>query len=405
MSKYPISFWSTVSMQNMVPDTPDMWKDLGITLAMSPHYNAEDKDAVLALLDRSDELGIRVIMRDYRTHWRTLTKLGEEGYAAVFREALEDYGNHPAVYGFFTGDEPSADESKNAFKALRIQGELAPHLTAYINLLPWFSWIAPRIGASSLSEYLDRVVREGKPKLLSYDCYAQMQTEFDGLDAYFENLKEYYLAFKRHGIPFMNIALSCGHYRYRCPTKNDLQWQLGTSVAHGAGAVAWYMIQLTGMHDNYREPPINQLGERTQTFTDLSEVNRLFHNYCGDIVSELTIDTCYHVGKAYGGMPLFEPFGNVLEVESNDDVPLIFSRFFDKQGQVYYMICCNSPVETTYVSIKLKTGFTLLRCDYGNRFRTVSVHTDPIGEKDVQRGQTAGLWVSPGQIILLKEEQ
>jgi hypothetical protein len=45
--------------------------------------------------------------------------------------------------------------------------------------------LAPRIGADSLAEYLNRVVLEGNCKLLSYDCYAQMQSEFDGLDVYF----------------------------------------------------------------------------------------------------------------------------------------------------------------------------------------------------------------------------
>jgi hypothetical protein len=404
MSKYPISFWSNISMHQLVPDAPGMWRDLGITLAMSPSYSAGDKGEVIKLLNRSAELDIKVIMRDYRTHWRNLTKLGEKGYRELFQQVLDDYGSNAAVYGFFAGDEPDTTSAPDAFAALRIQGEMAPQLTAYLNLLPWFSWLAPRFGTSNLSDYLDRVVSEGNAKLLSYDCYAQMQSEFDGLDVYFENLKGYYLATKRLGVPFFNIALSCGHYRYRCPTKDDLQWQLGTSVAHGAAGVSWYVIQTPGINDNYRNAPINQLGERTQAFTDMSEVNRVFNNYCGEIITELKIDTCYHVGKAYGGMPLFEPFGNVLEVESNDDVPLIFSRFHDKAGKTYYIVCCNSPVETTYVSITMKTGLNLMRCNYGNRFSSIGAHTDPIGEKDVQEGQTAGIWLSPGQIALLKED-
>ncbi len=404
MSKYPISFWSNVNMQSMVPDAPGMWRDLGITLAMSPGYSAADKEDVIKLLDRCAELDIKVIMRDYRTHWRNLTKLSEAGYRTLFQQVLDDFGSHPAVYGFFAGDEPDAKDTADAFSALRVQGEMAPHLVAYLNLLPWFTWLAYRFGTSNLADYLDRVVSEGHAKLLSYDCYAQMQDEFNGLDIYFENLREYYLAAKRLDVPFFNIALSCGHYRYRCPSKNDLQWQLGTSVAHGAAGVSWYVIQLTGINDNYRNAPINQMGERTQAFTDMSEVNRGFNNYCGEIVAGLKIDTCYHVGKAYGGMPLFEPFGNVLEVESNDDVPLIFSRFYDKEGKTYYIVCCNSPEETTYVSITMKTGFNLLRCDYGNTFRNIGTHTDPIGAKDVQMGQTAGIWLSPGQIALLKED-
>jgi hypothetical protein len=123
MPKYPISFWSNVSMQSMVPDAPAMWRDLGITLAMSPSYSAADKDEVIKLLDRSAELDIKVIMRDYRTHWRNLTSLGEEGYRPLFQQVLDDYGSHPAVYGFFVGDEPDAAAAADAFAALRIQAK------------------------------------------------------------------------------------------------------------------------------------------------------------------------------------------------------------------------------------------------------------------------------------------
>ncbi|HQH62558.1 MAG TPA: hypothetical protein PL044_07830 [Clostridiales bacterium] len=403
MKPFPISFWSNIGMKDLVPDAPAMWRDLGITLAMSPGYGPDDKNELKALLDGSARLGIRVILRDYRTHWRKLTELGEDGYRALFAEALADFGSHPAVYGFFTGDEPDAKSAADAFRAMKIQGEMAPHLVAYLNLLPWFDWIAPRIGAKSLVEYLDRVVEEGNAKLLSYDCYVQMQAEFDGRDSYFENLRGYYLATKKHGVPFMNIALSCGHYRYKCPDKYELQWQLCTSVAHGAGAVSWYVIQLPGISDNYRNAPINQFGERTPAFYEMSEVNRIFNSHCGQIISGLKIDECYHVGRAFGGMPLFEPFGNVAEVESNDDVPLIFSRFRDAEGRTYYIVCCNSATETTYVSITMRPGVSLERCVFGNRFVKIGNHSDPVGAKEVRRGETAGIWLSPGYLALLRE--
>lgn len=401
MKRFPVSFWNTTSITDNPGATAEMWRDLGITLAMSPSYTADDRDKVTALLDRAAELDIKVILCDYRTHWRNLTSNGEAAYRAAFLEAVGEYGSHPAVFGYFVGDEPDAPDAADAFLTMKIQKEIAPHLTAYINLLPWFDWIGPRMGTDALAPYLDRVAAEGKADLLSYDCYTQMWQGESGYDVYFNNLREYYEAVLRLDLPYFNIVLSCGHYAYRCPSKDDMLWQLGTSVAHGAAGVSWFFIELTGIWDNYRNAPINQLGERTEQFGRLSEVNRVFNNYCGEIIHTLTIDTCYHITKAFGGMKLFEPFGNILNVSSA--VPAIFSRFHDADGNKYYVVCCNSPAESTQVSIKFKENIKIERCIYGNKFAPVDVHTDPIGAVEGEGGQTVSIYLAPGQVALFKE--
>ncbi len=401
MKRYPISFWNTTSITEDPAATADMWQDLGITLAMSPGYRAEDLNKVLVLLNRAAELDIKIILCDYRTHWRNLTAKGEETYRSEFAAAVRDYGSHSAVFGFFVGDEPDAPDASDAFRAMKIQKEIAPHLTAYINLLPWFDWIGPRMGTDALAPYLDRVAREGSADLLSYDCYTQMWKDESGYEVYFNNLREYFEAVGRLGIPFFNIVLSCGHYAYRCPSKDDMLWQLGTSVAHGAAGVSWFFIELPGIWDNYRNAPINQLGERTEQFQWLSEVNRVFNNYCGEIMHTLTIDTCYHVTKSYGGILLFVPFGNVLDVKSA--VPAIFSRFHDPEGKSYYIACCNSPIESAQISVKFKENIKIERCVYGNKFAPVSVHTDPVGAVEGEGGQTISIFLAPGQIALFRE--
>ncbi len=402
MKKYPISFWCTTSIKDDPVSVVDMWRDLGITLAMSPSYSEKDKEKVIIMLNRALEFDIKVILCDYRTHWRNLTQKGEESYRNDFSKACEDYGSHPSVFGFFVGDEPDAPDAADAFLAMKIQNEIAPDLIAYINLLPWFDWIGERMGTEALAPYLDRVAKDGSAKLLSYDCYTQMWKEDSGYDVYFNNLREYYEAVKRLSLPYFNIVLSCGHYAYRCPSKDDMLWQLCTSAAHGAAGVSWFFIELPGIWDNYRNAPINQLGERTEQFNWLSEVNRVFNNYVGETLHKLTIDTCYHVKKAYGGIPLFEPFGNVLEIKT--EIPGIFSRFHDRDGNTYYVICCNSPVESMQVTLKFKEDIKITRCEYGNKFSPVAVHTDPIGAIEGEGGQTMSIFLAPGQLALLKEE-
>ncbi|MCL2518836.1 MAG: hypothetical protein FWF15_09770, partial [Oscillospiraceae bacterium] len=391
MDKYPISFWNTINMKAAKSDMVETWRDLGITLAMSPSYEPDDYGKVTEMLDRAEKLGIKVILCDYRTHWRRLTKNGVTAYTSDFKQAVSEYGNHPAVFGFFVGDEPDAPDAADAFLAVKIQQEEAPHLIAYINLLPWFDWIGERMGTDTLANYLDRVANEGTAKLLSYDCYAQMWDGERGYHDYFNNLREYYEAVKRLNLPFFNIVLSCGHYAYRCPSKDDMQWQLGTSVAHGASGVSWFFTELPGIWDNYRNAPINQLGERTEQFGWISEVNRVFNNYCGETIhkNNLVIDTCYHVTKAYGGLPLFEPFGNVLNVKSEQ--PAVFSRFHDDNGGVYYITCVNSPFNTASITMTFKADVNIERCAYGNTFAKIHAHTDPIGKMEGEGGQTINI--------------
>ncbi len=401
--KYPICFWNTNTLENCVPNLVETWHDLGITVAMSPSYKRDDKYKMLKILDEAQDFGIKVILCDYRTHWKVLTSNGQDEYRLLAEEAHADYGHHPAVFGFFIGDEPEAHQIDDALCAMRIHQEISPDLTAYLNLLPWFDWIGERMGTDALAPYLDRVKNEGNAKLLSYDCYTQMWEGERGYDDYFNNLREYYLATKRLNTPYWNIVLATGHYYYRCPSKIDMMWQFNTSVAHGASGVSWFYIHQTDLWDNYRNAAINPLGERTQTFYDLSEVNRMFNAYCGYVITKLKIDKCFHVEKAYGGNELFTPFDNVLSVSSENKTPLIFSSFKDEEGRTYYIVCCNSIKNNTLATIKVNDTVRLEKCLMGGRFVPIRPHTDPIGHREGQSAHSVNIWLAPGQLVLLRE--
>lgn len=407
MKKFPISYWLATGEQ-----TPwegdgtakvDTWNELGITLAMVP-CNLDHKEQVYSVLDRAQQYDMKVFLCDPRANWRKLKGEGEEKYREGMKEALADFGSHPAMFGFFIGDEPDAPDAEAAFAAVRINNEMAPHLTAYLNLLPWFDWIGPRMGTDAYAPYLDRVVNEGKTKLLSYDCYAQMWPDREvAYRDYFNNLREYYLASKRNDVPFFNIVLSSGHYDYRCPSKGDMWWQLTTSVAHGASGVTWFVLEIPGVWENYRDLPINVLGDKTEQFYWLREVNCIFNNYCGEVMATLKIDKCYHVGETFGGMPLFEPFDNIVDIKGNN--PLIISSFYNEEGERFYVICNNCPEESTHFTLKTKGNIKMKRCVYGNKFEPIVMASDPIAELKQVPDQSIGLWMAPGQMVLLKEEK
>jgi hypothetical protein len=371
---------------------------------MSPSFvKGSDKQTMLDILDRANKYDMRVIVTDYRTDWRLMTSQGEETYRSLFAQAMEDFGSHPAVMGFYIGDEPNVEDIEDALKAVRIHRELAPKLTPYLNLLPWFDWIGKRMGTPALAPYLDRVVKEGV-SMLSYDCYTQMWDGDQGWNDYFYNLREYYLATRRLSVPFQSILLSIGHYYYRCPNENEMRWQLSTAVAHGASGISWFFINLTDINENYRNPAIDQFGHRTQSFEWLSTTNCLFQSLCGEIMTGLKVSDCYHVNKTYGGMPLFHPFGKVRDISSEHEVPLIISEFKDKEDRLYWMIVNNSMTECTLATIKFVLGTKLQMCKSGNVFGEVPVHTDPIGEREGEGNENVNLWLAPGQLVLLRED-
>ena len=318
---FTLSAWSCHGIDKSCEEKIKEWHDLGLTV-MIAYSNINNWAQTHALLDEAEKYGMKLIIQDWEANVDNLIVCGEEHYRESMAKLIEEFGSHPATFGFYVTDEPDADNIEATLRACAINEELAPHLTAYINLLPWFDWIAERMGAEAYGPYLDRVVKEGKVKLLSYDCYTQAYADKVGYNDYFNNLREHYLASKRHGLPFWNVVLCTGHYDYKCPTKDDLIWQLNTSVAHGAKGVSWFIIDEPDGH-NYRNAPINIMGERTPEYYVLSEVNRTFNAYHGKVFSELTIDNCYHVCKAYGGMPLFQPFACVTEIESRNSLPLI----------------------------------------------------------------------------------
>ena len=142
MKKFPIGFWNYTVGQLSARDVKD-WVDLGMTMANSPEIMEEADDAykqvIREILDACAENDIKVNVCDHRARWKGAST-DPEGYRARFLEAYEDFGKHPAVFGFHVGDEPSDERSfADSAAAHRIQLEAAPELTPFLNYLPYWN--------------------------------------------------------------------------------------------------------------------------------------------------------------------------------------------------------------------------------------------------------------------------
>jgi hypothetical protein len=358
---FPIGFWNYTHIDRQDASAVREWADAGMTLAMGPDYGPgpEHTAKMRAILDAAADAGIRVILCAEIGYWRHLTQVGEETYRRDFAAAVTALGDHPAVFGFHVGDEPGTAEFADACHALRIQKELAPHLQPFLNLLPMYLGIESRIGYFDWDRYLDAYVEAAAPPLLCYDCYAQMNpdsedAEFAGFEMFFANLRAYHEAAQRHGIDFWTTLLSVGHFRYRCPREDDLRWQLNTALAHGAKGLLWFFFYMRQPHDNYRVSPIDEHGERTETFAWLSRVCRTFLKWHAPVLLDCTLLRAVHVGRRWGGWPVFDGQGRVAEAHSSSGTPLIVSEFAHANGSQYLAVVNNSQRESTQAELVVR---------------------------------------------------
>jgi hypothetical protein len=233
---FPIGFWNYNPIETVsIKDVAD-WADCGMAVTLSPVYDSRRHNAKLVrdILDESQRQGLKIILSDQRLLGWDAPK-NAEAYRKIFEDAYRDYGQHPAVYGFSIGDEPqNPDECIAAATAIKVQQETAPHLVPFLNFGPWPGFEDDVLRGKNMVEWGTDFTAQSGCKMLCYDCYSQMRPEEEGIDHYFANLHKYGSIARAANIPFWTTLLSTGHYRYRCPSQDDMRWQLSSAAASGA---------------------------------------------------------------------------------------------------------------------------------------------------------------------------
>ena len=403
MDRFPMGFWNYCTTEEAKCCFVKDWDDAGMTLTLSPEFDSQKDniDIIKKTLDDAQRYGIRIILCDKRSHWRTLTEEGEEKYRNGMMQAIKYFGNHPAIFGFHVGDEPDVNEFEDCCKAIRIQKEVGPKLIPFCNLLPWHKNCETRVGFQKWADYLDAYIEKAKPPFLCYDCYSQMLPGTEGFEMYFINLREYGAAARRHNLTFWTTLLSVGHFRYRCPKEDDLRWQLNTALAHGAKGLLWFFFYMRKPHENYRVAPVDEHWERTETFEWLSRINRTFLKTIAPVMNNLTLKNVTHFGKVWGGFKEFDGSGLVKSLSSSH-TPLIVSEFIHTDGKEYIAVTNNSQTDSTSVKIQVK-GKKLYQTGWMGKEEPV-IRGD--GWEATSTGDYVEIrpWLCPGQMAVYRVE-
>ncbi len=423
---YPISFFNYMGLGDPIAGVPDSvkdWAELGITVGRSPNYDGSPDRVpeMRAILDACAERGMKLIVDDHRTTFHRYMEAGEAEYRKGVLQAVKDLEGHPALLGFDLGDEPNNMKIPPAFRCSQICHEAAPNLTHFLNMGPYSKGGIEWMGRRSCREYLNQYAAIANPSFFCHDVYWQMQSHLkhdlteeqttlqndvywqppaNDLDSYFNSLKMFSDASKRHNLPWWVTLLCCGHWEYRCPSEDDFRWQVSTAAACGAKGLVWYLMYMNGGYQNYRLPPIEH-GQRTETYEHMSRVLRTFGNWQGKVLCRLTHQRAWHVGKRYGDWP------NTLDSEYVRDVrakfPVIVSEFVDADGQPYVMIVNNTVDRSGQAVITWHGKPELHHVAWGGGEDSPRKYFDD--DNPTNPATMVGAWLAPGQMELYRVDQ
>lgn len=407
LSQFPIGFWSYTSFDQIGPEAIKDYVDCGMTIVQTPRFKpGETKvEEMIAFLDKCHEAGLKAIVCDNRCYFWFMESLGgEAGFRESVAQAVKDFGDHPAVFGFHVGDEPNKNCTEEAFLASSIHKEIAPELSPFLNLGPYGPGSCEWVGYEDYGVYLDEYIEIGKPDFLCFDVYWQLLPEDNGRELYFGCLKMFTDAAQRHNLPLWITPLAVGHFRYRCPTEDLFRWQVNTAAAHGLKGFVWFFFYMRDLHGNYRVPLIDEHWERTETFEWLSRVNRTFSKWHASVLMGLEIQNAYHTGQVWGGYPELGDNSKLVK-HTEGPLPLIISEFKDDQGRDYVAVVNNSQSESDQAIICWRGNPKIYRVDW----EVIEVSAGAYVHDEADRGKPTsnlmtGPWLAPGQMELYRVE-
>ncbi len=304
-------FWNYIDSGRLGKEAVTDWKELGMNLCMSFDFDlnkGHNKQDMLDVLDECAAQGMKIIIRDKRTRFKHYAQVGADVFTADVQAAYEDFGKHPATFGFFIGDEPSDEQVPDFIETAKIVLAQMPKLVPFGNLLPYFGngdWaILTSRKTDSFYATVDKILKETKLPVIGYDHYTQClqddQNKEAGIDGWFYDLDTYRKVCQENGIPFYVTALCVGHWAYRVPTEDDFRWQISTALAHGARGIFWFHLYSLNNDLSYRGAPFyGNHFKRTETFDYLARQQDLFQQCYLEQFNKMELQEVYHAGHIY----------------------------------------------------------------------------------------------------------
>ena len=326
-SEFPIGYWCGPDAAHNTLAGWQTVKDAGFTFGgMTGYGTAGNKQ----MLDFCRQVGLKAMVVDGRVNAQMV--VGDH-WRERLAEVVADYGQHPALLGYFLQDEPNYREFAALGQVVQELRRIDPAHLTYINLFPTYA-STEQLGAPSYADHLQKFLDIVQPGVLSYDHYALMKD--GGLRAdYFENLALIREAALRHGVPAWDIFLSLSHLGYRDPSAAEMRWQAYTALAYGMKGLLYFTYWTFPEWE--KEGGIGIVhpdGQPARLYPIVQAVNREVQAL-GPTLLGLTSTAVYHTGPIPAGCTRL-PGDAILRVV--DDPALVIGCFVDAQQRLYVML-------------------------------------------------------------------
>lgn len=245
------------------------------------------------MLDACQKYGIKGIIVDDRVAAAFGEAFDGDRACKALPELIAKYGNHPALYGYHLRDEPGPEQFEALGRASALIQEKNPGKWPYACNYPGFG--------DDYIKLIEDFIARAKPTILCYDNYPI--TADGGFSwGFWANIADYRKVALKHKLPFQTIVLTATHWGYGDVTQDKLRLQVYGSLVYGAQGIGYYKfcscsLAVLNAPDlgNFRNGPLDEFGEKTQTWYWLRNLNRQVMNLAPTL-QKLRSDDAYHFG-------------------------------------------------------------------------------------------------------------
>ena len=405
---FVFSFWNYGTMKQQGVTEVARWKDLGMNVAMMPWggSEAEIEEELPKLMDELHKNNMKIILKFHDTDDTYYTRHGEDAYRAAFKARYEKYGKHPAVLGFYPGEEPDTQERAERYvNTIRIMKEEAPELTPFLE--PGDTRKVPGIG--------DMLAAAGV-SVHGVASYSQMEPEERGVEEYFGHMHTTLSACRKHNLDCWATLLSSAHYRFQAPEEVDYIWQINTAAALGCTGIFWFRLYDKLMAMDLRGSPIDEYGQPNgEYYRAMKRAQTRFNIHHAKILMKLHIKESFFITKRYGGFPAFPEGGycGIKKAYCNTDffgcyefdpIPGIVSVFDGEDGYKYVAVVNNNRKDAGNITLEFDSTVKDIKYVYYNGNQLNGCTGNGWSNKKDANCIREEIWLAPGQMEILRIE-
>ena len=311
-------------------------------------------------LDLFEKYGLGAILNGVLPPWwggdgKNAGMLAQTHPIEKYEDAAKNFPDHPAVWGFDVGDEPSALDFPYYGQVIAQTERLFPNQFAFLNLYPNYgviatntpAQIAAQLGTDTYEEYIRRYCERIPADYISYDHYLYSGS----VTGHFENLRIAADACRDTGKGLWIVLQVNSFDPEKWITENQLRFQAYTAMAFGAENILWACYTAGWWHNHV----LDKQGEKTRQYDRLKQVNSEIRTLAGAYMDYRRAATYFVAPGEAADAGIFR------EIRTEDGKSLLAGHMTARSGgsaQALMLLMTDDPYDTgsTHSRLLLKAA-------------------------------------------------